>query len=261
MTVPSLLEEPGRVDEPQAAQEYAAVLTQVVAAGRPVIVRRNGEDLAAVVPLEHLELVREILAHQEVERSAAEIDWTRARRSPAHRNRGSTTRTTTPSSRRRNQRREPVPPAAARQRRLGGAGRPQRLSQGSPGYRRHSHGGHQCREDGARGGDHDPTPQPSAGRLRLAALGSAREGSLGLEAPVCGRRKLAGGNPDRRCATGGRHPAAAGYRRTADEDLGRPAAALGNTSSDTSAWRPGSPAFLGPTGREPSRRRRWSGRG
>jgi len=47
MTVPSLLEEPGRVDEPQAAQEYAAVLTQVVAAGRPVIVRRNGEDLAA----------------------------------------------------------------------------------------------------------------------------------------------------------------------------------------------------------------------
>ena len=183
MTVPSLLEEPGRVDEPQAAQEYAAVLTQVVAAGRPVIVRRNGEDLAAVVTLEHLGLVREILAHQEVERSAAEIDWTRVARPPAHRNRGSTTRTTTPSSRRRNQRREPVPvpPAAARQRRLGGAGRPQRLSQGSPGCRRHSHGGHQCREAGTRGGDHDPTPQPSAGRLRLAALGSAREGSLGLE--------------------------------------------------------------------------------
>ncbi len=51
MTVPSLLEEPGRVDEPQAVQEYAAVLTQVVAAGRPVVVRRNAEDLAAVVPL------------------------------------------------------------------------------------------------------------------------------------------------------------------------------------------------------------------
>jgi hypothetical protein len=50
MTVPSLLEEPGRVDEPQAAQEYADVLSQVVAAGRPVIVRRNGEDLAAVIP-------------------------------------------------------------------------------------------------------------------------------------------------------------------------------------------------------------------
>jgi hypothetical protein len=35
MTGPSLLEEPGRVDEPQAAQEYADVLSQVAAgAGR-----------------------------------------------------------------------------------------------------------------------------------------------------------------------------------------------------------------------------------
>jgi hypothetical protein len=67
------------VDEPQAAQEYAAVLTQVVAAGRPVIVRRNGEDLAAVIPLEHLEFVREVLARQEVERLAAEIDWAKAK--------------------------------------------------------------------------------------------------------------------------------------------------------------------------------------
>jgi hypothetical protein len=79
MTVPGLQEEPVRVDEPQVAQEYAAVLTQVVAAGRPVIVRRNGEDLAAVIPLEHLELVREVLAHQEVERLAAQIDWTRSK--------------------------------------------------------------------------------------------------------------------------------------------------------------------------------------
>jgi hypothetical protein len=79
MAVPSLLEEPGRVDEPQAAQEYSAVLTQVAAACRPVIVRRNGEDLAAVIPLEHLELVREFMASQEVQRLAAQIDWDRAR--------------------------------------------------------------------------------------------------------------------------------------------------------------------------------------
>ena len=82
MTVPSLLGEPGRVDEPQAAQEYAAVLTRVVTAGQPLIVRRNGEDLAAVIPLEHLELLRELqhehLAHQEVEKSAAAIDWARS---------------------------------------------------------------------------------------------------------------------------------------------------------------------------------------
>jgi len=60
----SLLEEPSRVDEPKAAREYAEVLSRVAAAGRAVIVRRNGEDLAAVIPLEHLELVREILARQ-----------------------------------------------------------------------------------------------------------------------------------------------------------------------------------------------------
>jgi hypothetical protein len=78
MAPQSLLEEPGRVDEPKGAQQYADVLSQVAAAGRPVIVRRSGEDLAAVVPLEQLELVREILARQGVERSAAQIDWSRA---------------------------------------------------------------------------------------------------------------------------------------------------------------------------------------
>ena len=35
------MEEPSRLDEPQAAQEYAGVLTQVVASGRPVIVRSD----------------------------------------------------------------------------------------------------------------------------------------------------------------------------------------------------------------------------
>jgi PHD/YefM family antitoxin component YafN of YafNO toxin-antitoxin module len=76
MTVPSLLDEPGRVDEPQAAKEYADVLSQVAAVGRPVIVRREGKDLAAVVTLEHLELVREALSRLEVEKMATEIDWT-----------------------------------------------------------------------------------------------------------------------------------------------------------------------------------------
>jgi hypothetical protein len=78
MTEATLLEEPGRVDEPQAVQAYADVLSQVASAGRPVIVRRNGADLAAVIPLEYLELVRELFARHEVERLAAEIDWKRA---------------------------------------------------------------------------------------------------------------------------------------------------------------------------------------
>jgi PHD/YefM family antitoxin component YafN of YafNO toxin-antitoxin module len=79
MTVPSLLDEPGRVDEPRAVEEFSEVLTQVAAERRTVIVRRNGEDLAAVIPLEHLELVREVLARQEMEKLAAQIDWDRAR--------------------------------------------------------------------------------------------------------------------------------------------------------------------------------------
>ena len=79
MTVPSLLEEPGRVDEPQAAQGYSAVLTRVAVERRPLIVRRNGEDLAAVIPLEYLELVREVLAQQEVEKLGSQIDWDQAR--------------------------------------------------------------------------------------------------------------------------------------------------------------------------------------
>jgi hypothetical protein len=55
-------------------------LSQVVAEGKPVIVRRNGEDLAAVIPLEHLALLREVVARQEVEKLAAQIDWQRVPR-------------------------------------------------------------------------------------------------------------------------------------------------------------------------------------
>jgi hypothetical protein len=75
MTIPSLLEEPGRVDEPLAALGYSAMFTQVATEHRTVIVRRDGADLAAVVPLEHLELLREAVARQEVEQRAASIDW------------------------------------------------------------------------------------------------------------------------------------------------------------------------------------------
>ncbi len=72
MPLPTL--EPGHVDEPQAAQEYAAVLSRVAAQRQPVIVRRGGMDLAAVVPLEYLELAQETLARQEAERLATQLD-------------------------------------------------------------------------------------------------------------------------------------------------------------------------------------------
>ena len=80
MNLPPLAEEPNRVDEPHAAQEYANVLTRVASESRPVIVRRNGADLAAVIPLEDLELVREVLARRQVEELAAQIDWEQARK-------------------------------------------------------------------------------------------------------------------------------------------------------------------------------------
>lgn len=77
MTVQSRFTEPSRVDEPEAAQEYADVLSQVVTEGKPVIVRRNGADLAAIIPLEYLEPLREVMARHEVGQRARRIDWHR----------------------------------------------------------------------------------------------------------------------------------------------------------------------------------------
>lgn len=76
-----MITEPSRVDEPCAAQEYSDVLTQVAADGKPIIVRRNGADLAAVIPVEDLELVCEMLARRDVEKLATNIDWRRFPRS------------------------------------------------------------------------------------------------------------------------------------------------------------------------------------
>jgi hypothetical protein len=77
MTAPSFLSALSHIDEPRMAHEYADVLTQVASERRPVTVRRNGVDLAAIIPLEHLELLRNILVCQAVENVAAQIDWDR----------------------------------------------------------------------------------------------------------------------------------------------------------------------------------------
>jgi PHD/YefM family antitoxin component YafN of YafNO toxin-antitoxin module len=77
MNASSLRSDPNRIDEPTAAQEYSDVLTQVASQGRPLIVRRNGEDLAAVIPLEHLAMLQEVIARADLEELAAEIDWDR----------------------------------------------------------------------------------------------------------------------------------------------------------------------------------------
>ncbi len=50
-------------------------MSRVAASHQPVIVRRNGADLAAVVSLEHLHLLLDALAMQEAEAIAMKIDW------------------------------------------------------------------------------------------------------------------------------------------------------------------------------------------
>jgi hypothetical protein len=79
---PIALPEPTRVDEPQEAGEYAAVLSRVAANHQPLIVRRGGEDLAAIVSLEQLEFMREVLASQEAEKLAGQLDFCALVQSP-----------------------------------------------------------------------------------------------------------------------------------------------------------------------------------
>jgi hypothetical protein len=69
------LQEPSRLDEPQQAQEYADVLSRVAADHQAVILRRGGTDLAAIIPLEYLEVLLDTLAMQEAERISAALNW------------------------------------------------------------------------------------------------------------------------------------------------------------------------------------------
>jgi hypothetical protein len=66
---------PGHIDEPQAAPEYAAVLSRVAESHEPIIVRRDGADLAAIIPLDYLDLLQDLLARQAAERLAGQVDW------------------------------------------------------------------------------------------------------------------------------------------------------------------------------------------
>jgi hypothetical protein len=77
MTHSMALSEPAHVDEPQLAGEYADVLSRVATEQQPVVVRRSGEDLAAVVPLGYLELLQELVARQEAARLSRAMDWDR----------------------------------------------------------------------------------------------------------------------------------------------------------------------------------------
>ena len=71
----TLLSEPDHVDEPQQVQDYWSLVSRVAATQHPVIVRRGGTDVAAVIPVAYLELLRECLVQQEAEQHAVQVDW------------------------------------------------------------------------------------------------------------------------------------------------------------------------------------------
>ncbi len=74
-----LLQEPEKVDEPAEAKGYADVISRVAAEGHPVIVRREGNDLAAIVPLAYLQELLDAQAMEEAKRMAKTIDWEQVR--------------------------------------------------------------------------------------------------------------------------------------------------------------------------------------
>jgi PHD/YefM family antitoxin component YafN of YafNO toxin-antitoxin module len=75
-----LLQQPEKVDEPAEAKGYADVMSRVAAEGQPVIVRREGNDLAAIVPLAYLEELLDKLAMEEAQRMLKTIDWEKVRK-------------------------------------------------------------------------------------------------------------------------------------------------------------------------------------
>ena len=66
------------VDEPQKVQEYWGLVSRVATTHQPVIARRGGADGAAMITVEHLELLRELLAQHEAGQLADQVDWAQA---------------------------------------------------------------------------------------------------------------------------------------------------------------------------------------
>ena len=75
MSTQPLLSEPDRIEEPQKAQEYWDLVSRVASTHHPVIVRRGDTDVVAVIAVEHLELLQELVAQQEAQRLATQVDW------------------------------------------------------------------------------------------------------------------------------------------------------------------------------------------
>jgi hypothetical protein len=70
-----ILQERTHVNEPQRAQEYADVVSDVVRQRKTAVLHRDGAELAAIVPLEYLEELEDALAMAEAQRISSELDW------------------------------------------------------------------------------------------------------------------------------------------------------------------------------------------
>lgn len=77
MSTHPLLTTPDRVEEPEQAQDYLDLVSRVASTHQPVIVSRGGTDVAVVIAVEHLDLLRELLAQREAESLAHLVDWSR----------------------------------------------------------------------------------------------------------------------------------------------------------------------------------------
>ena len=64
-----------RLEEPKAIELFSKVLTDVATGHASVILQRNGTDLAAVISLDDLAVLREALMMKEAERLSSQIDW------------------------------------------------------------------------------------------------------------------------------------------------------------------------------------------
>jgi prevent-host-death family protein len=73
-TEPAFIE-PITVEEPRRIEEYDEVLNRVAVEHQPVVVSQRGVAVAAVISLDHLQLLQDALARQEAEGLAAKIDW------------------------------------------------------------------------------------------------------------------------------------------------------------------------------------------
>ncbi len=74
-TVPTLME-PVYVEEPHRIGEYAEVFRRAAVEQQPLIISRREGGVAAVISLKHLELLQDLLARQQAESLASQIDWT-----------------------------------------------------------------------------------------------------------------------------------------------------------------------------------------